>query len=323
MEEQKTLNDRLAESSKTPTSPSEPTSISPEPQDECKNNGLLALIAVLVIISAIGWYLYLDMKNKKVEVVTQLVNMTDEKEEVTNDLKELIVQYEDMKSDNDTVNRKLAEEQARIQSLLEELQKVKKNNRWQIHKYKKELSTLREIMKSYIYQIDSLNTMNINLRQENSTVTKANKRIASKNKQLEKLTNNLSSTVEKAAILRAVNIVPQATKKKGKETNRGKKVEKIKVCFTLVENAVAQAGLQYIYLQIINPAGEVLSGAQNVITFGKQSFQYSDKREIEYNNKDIDICIYWAKSERLPKGEYKINLISNGYIIGSSAFYLK
>ena len=323
MEEQKTLNDRLAESSKTPTSPSEPTNISPEPKDECKNNGLLALIAVLVIVSAVGWYLYLDMKNKKVEVVTQLVNMTDEKEEVTNDLKELIVQYEDMKSDNDTVNKKLAEEQARIKGLLEELQKVKKNNRWQIHKYKKELSTLREIMKSYIYQIDSLNTMNINLRQENSTVTKANKRIASKNKKLETLTTNLSSTVEKAAIIRAINVVPQATKKKGKETNRSKKVEKIKVCFTLVENAVAQSGLQYIYLQIINPAGEVLSGAQNVVTFGEQSFQYSDKREIEYNNKDIDICIYWAKSEKLTKGEYKINLISNGYIIGNSAFYLK
>jgi len=326
MEEKKTLNEKLAE--KTKTNLDSPildngNQIAPKSKDGCNNNGLLALIALLVIVSAVGWYLYLDMKNAKKEVVTQLVSVTDEKAEVTNELKELIVQYEDMKSDNDTVNKKLAEEQARIKGLLEELQKVKKNNRWQIHKYKKELSTLREIMKSYIYQIDSLNTMNISLRKENSTVTAQNKKIVSKNKKLEDLTNNLSQTVEKAAILRAINIMALATKKKGKETNRSKKVEKIKVCFTLTENAVAESGAQFFYLQIINPQGKVLSGEENVVTFNEKQFPYSDKREIEYENKDLDICIYWEKSEKLTKGEYKVNIISKGYIIGESAFYLK
>jgi len=263
------------------------------------------------------------MKGEKTEVVTELVGVADEKEQVTNELKELIVQYEDMKSDNDTVNKRLEEEQARIEGLLEELQKVKKNNRWQIHKYKKELSTLRVIMKSYIYQIDSLNTMNVNLRQENSTVTAQNQKISSKNQELEELTNNLSSTVEKASILRATNVVPMATKKKGKETNRVNKVEKIKVCFTLAENAVSKPGAQQIYIQIINPEGQTLSGAHNIVSFGEKDISYSDSREIDYDNKDLDVCIYWAKTEELSKGEYKVNIISNGYIIGNSAFYLK
>ena len=322
MEEKKTLNEKLAEKTQNTSKPLI-SNISPEPNDGCKNNGLLALIALLVVVSAIGWYLYLDMKSAKQEVVTKLVNVTDEKAEVTNELKALIVQYEDMKSDNDTVNKKLAEEQARIEALLEELQKVKKSNRWQIHKYKKELSTLREIMKSYIYQIDSLNTMNINLRQENSAVTAQNKKIVSKNKKLEILTSNLSETVEKAAILRAINITALATKKKGKETNRSKKVEKIKVCFTLTENSVAESGTQYFYLQITDPQGKILSGTENIATFGDKTIPYSDKREIEYDNKDIDVCIYWAKTEKLTKGEYKINIISKGYVIGKSAFYLK
>lgn len=326
MEDKKTLNEKLAEQSSRSTGNTDKklniNTIIPT-NDNCNTNGLLALIGLLIVVSSIGWYMYFDIKSEKTEIASQLIGVTDEKEEVTNELKELIVQYEDMKSDNDTVNKKLAEEQARIEGLLEELQKVKRNNSWQIHKYKKELSTLRKIMKSYIYQIDSLNTMNINLRQENSTVTAQNRKISSKNKKLEELTNNLSSTVEKASILRAINIVPMATKKKGKETNRIKKVEKIRVCFTLAENAVAKSGAQYIYLQIINPEGEVLSGDQNVITFGEQEIQFSDRREIEYDNKDIDICIYWAKSEKLTKGEYKVNIISNGYIIGNSAFYLK
>ena len=91
----------------------------------------------------------------------------------------------------------------------------------------------------------------------------------------------------------------------------------------MAENAVAESGPQYVYLQIVNPTGKVLSGAQNAVTFGEQTIQYSDKREIEYDNKNLDICVFWAKSEELSKGEYKVNIISNGYIIGSSAFYLK
>lgn len=321
MEEQKTLNDKLAENKDKPVTPAKPQS--PEPTQECKNNGLLALIGLLVIVSAVGWYMYFDMKGEKTEVTTQLVGVTDEKEQVTNDLKELIVQYEDMKSDNEEVNTQLEEEQARIEGLLEELNKVKKSNRWQIHKYKKELSTLRDIMKSYIYQIDSLNTMNISLRTENSSVTAENKRIVNKNQKLETLTENLSSTVEKAAVLRAINISPQGLKRKGKETNKVSKLEKVKVCFTLAENAVAESGPQFVYLQIVNPTGNILSEAQNAVTFGDQTVQYSDKREIEYDNKDLDICVFWAKSEELSKGEYKVNIISNGYVIGSSAFYLK
>lgn len=322
MEEKKTLNEKLAEN-KNISKPIKDVKPETKILNQGQNNALLAIIGLLIIVSSVGWYLYFDMKSERTNVANQLVGVTDEKEEVSNQLKELIVQYEDMKSDNEEVNTQLAEEQTRIEGLLAELSKVKKNNRWQIHKYKKELSTLRVIMKSYIYQIDSLNTMNINLRTENSSVTAENKRISNQNQKLETLTESLSSTVEKASVLRAIGIVPLAIKKKGKETNRIKKVEKVKVCFTLAENAVAEKGAQLIYLQIINPQGQVLSGNQNSVTFGEHTIQFSDKREIDYDNKDLDICIYWAKNEELSQGEYKVNIISNGYIIGQSAFYLK
>lgn len=326
MENQQTLNDKLAErgtKASVPAKPAIPVKSDTSILKPCNNNAMFAVIALLFIVSAVGWYMYFDVKGEKNQVITQLDGVTDEKEQVTNDLKELIVQYEDMKSDNEEVNAQLEEEQTRIEGLLSELDKVKKNNRWQIHKYKKELSTLRVIMKSYIYQIDSLNTMNISLRHENTSVTAENRRIANQNQKLETLTENLSSTVERAAVLRAIGVSAMGIKKKGKETNRLSKVEKVKVCFTLAENAVATTGAQFIYLQILNPAGAVLSGTQNVVEFGEQTVQFSDKREIDYDNKDLDVCVFWAKSENLTKGEYKVNIISNGYVIGTSAFYLK
>ncbi len=287
------------------------------PQKEQNNENLL------IIVSAVGWYLYFDLKADNKKTIIELTSVNNEKEEVTNELKSLIVQYEDLKSDNEEVNAKLNAEQERIEALLGELKKVKANNRWQINKYKKELSTLREIMKSYIYQIDSLNTLNVNLRKENKNVTAENKRISSKNKKLEELTNDLSSTVEKASILRAVNINPVALKRKGRETSRVKKTEKVKVCFTLVENKVAESGMRFIYLKITNPEGKVLSGEQNVLTVGEETIQYSDKREIQYDNKDLEVCIYWIKSEKLIKGDYQVEIISDGYVIGTSSFHLK
>ncbi len=322
MEEQKRNIDILKEKAAHSES-TETQAESVNNSGQCRNNMLFGIIGLLVVISAVGWYLYFDLKSVNKHTVTQIVTVSNEKEEVTNELKELIVQYEDMKSDNEEVNAQLAQEQARIEGLLEELKKVKANNRWQIHKYKKELSTLREIMKSYIYQIDSLNTMNINLRKENSTVTAENRRISNQNQKLEELTSNLSTTVEKAQILRAVNIVPVALKKKSRTTKRVSKVEKIRVCFSLAENAVAKSGLRTIYISITNPQGKVLSGQQNILNIDDKVIPYSDSREIEYNNKDLDVCIFWAKSETLTKGEYKVDIISDGYVIGQSAFYLK
>ncbi len=299
----------------------------PTPKESQNNKAnlsvLYAIIGLLIIISAVGWYLYFDLKNENKKTITQLVNVNNEKEEVTNELKELIVQYEDLKSDNEDVNAQLTAEQERIELLLAELKKVKSNNRSQIRKYKKELSTLREIMKGYIYQIDSLNTLNVNLRKQNKTVTAENKRIASQNKKLEALTNDLSSTVEKASILKANNMEVVALKKKGRKTRRAKKTDKVKVCFTLAENPVAKSGMRFIYLRITNPQSKVLSGEQNTLTVGEQTIQYSDKREIQYDNQDLDVCIFWTKTEDLTKGEYKVELISEGNIIGTTAFYLK
>ncbi len=304
------------------------TQVKPEqntnPNSDKRNlNILYAIIVLLVVVSGAGWYLYFDLKAENQKTILQLTSVNNEKEEVTSELKSLIVQYEDLKTDNEEVNAKLNAEQERIESLLEELKKVKANNRWQIKKYKKELSTLREIMKSYIYQIDSLNTLNVNLRKENKNVTAENKRISSKNKKLEELTNDLSSTVEKASVLRATNINSVALKRKGRKTNKVKKTEKIKVCFTLAENSVAQNGMRFIYLKITNPDGKVLSGDKNTLEIGEESIQYSDKREIQYENKDLDVCIYWIKSENLKKGEYQVEIISDGYVIGTSSFYLK
>jgi myosin heavy subunit len=295
----------------------------PGESKECKNNGLLALIGLLVVISAAGWYLYFTAKEQTVKTVTQLVEVNSEKDEVTNELKELIVQYEDLKTDNDEVNQKLSAEQSRIEALLEELKTVKSNNHYQISKYKKELSTLREIMKSYIFQIDSLNTLNVNLRKENSSVTEENSRISSKNKELEELTSNLSSTVEKAAVLRAINISAVALNKKGKETAKVNKSEKIKVCFTLAENTVAPAGNQLVYMRLVSPSGQVLGASGNVVNINGTDIHFSDKREVEYGNKDIDVCIFWAKTNELVEGEYQVELVSRGSVIGKSSIYLK
>ncbi len=320
------INDKLSKIKKQTSETSKVEATKPattEPENPKKQYSLYAIIILLIIISAVGWGLYFNMKSDYQNTLAQLSETSDEKAEVTHELKELMVEYEDLKTDNEEVNKKLSQEQEKITQLLEELKKVKANNRWQIKKYKKELFTLREIMKSYIFQIDSLNTLNNNLIATNKNVTKENKKIKNKNKKLEELTSNLSTTVEKASVLRAIGIQGQALKKRGRKTKRASKTQKIQICFTLAENAVAKSGNRSIYVKIFSPDNQLLSNQEQSFEHKGEQIPYTEKREIEYNNKDIEACIFWSNQQKLSKGDYRIELFSEGYLIGQSTIHLK
>ncbi|MFH2143576.1 MAG: hypothetical protein ABIJ97_14210 [Bacteroidota bacterium] len=127
--------------------------------DKRKSNPVLWTLVILqaIIIIILG-YLYYDQSKKTDTVYVELNNTITEKESISMELEDLYKQYEGLKTNNSEINAKLIEEQDKILELMEEVKKVKSSNSYQISQYKKELNTLREIMKSYIVQIDSLNT---------------------------------------------------------------------------------------------------------------------------------------------------------------------
>jgi len=289
---------------------------------ECPSSGkYIALIVLFAIVSGIGWTLYYFETQRSAETIVKLQSTSNEKEKVTTELNDMLVQYDELMTNNDTLNDKLVEERAKIQELLQEVKKVKSASYWQINKYKKELGTLRQIMKGYIYQIDSLNTLNVALQEENLTVKNQYTQVQDKNKELENKNTDLLETVDVAKTLRAMNVNAMPINAKGKLKLKAKKVEKIKVCFTLAQNKVVEAGEKSLYIRIITPDNKVL-GTETIMV-GEEEIICSAKRLIQYNNQDLEVCVFWTKDHEISIGIYKVEIYERGKLIGNSSFELK
>ena len=212
---------------------------------------LIGTIAIVVL-----GYLYFQQRQITKDIETQL---TAEKDTLTFELQSLQGEYDTLVTENDEMNEKLLEEQVKIESLIAELKHVKATNYQKIKQYKKELGTLREIMRNYIVQIDSLNRRNQILLAENIKVKSEYKKVEKEKNELEKQNVELSSQVELGSRIVAESITPEAITKRSKHTERVRRAVKVRTCLTLKRNAIAKAGNKTVYLRLEGPDGFVLA----------------------------------------------------------------
>lgn len=289
----------------------------PKPKVPMYMVAIVITLSVLAIVLGIVLYqnnqTLLQSEEDKVYIEQQKVEMEGE-------LNELIVGYDSLRTENDSINDRLAIEQEKIRSLL----RVNASNTQKLKMYEKELGTLRKIMRSYIVQIDSLNTRNRELTEENIAVRTELRRKEADIEKLSEETNQLSTTVAAAQKLTAKNILAEGLNSRSKPKEKIDKIEKVRVCFTIRENSIAEAGSKMIYMQLKRPDEVILSSPDaGMFTVGEENMVYSAKRELEYDNLDIDLCIYWDKTEEMIPGTYFISLYSEGHEIGTSTMELK
>jgi predicted RNase H-like nuclease (RuvC/YqgF family) len=231
----------------------------------------------------------------------------------------MVYAYDTLKTNNDTLNAGLVRERERIVQLLS----INASNAQLIKKYKKEIKTMREIMKSYIVQIDSLNTRNKILVAENTEIKQEIKQVRSTNTELSKAKEELSSKVEVASVVQAKDIVAVPLNKKRKETNRISLLDKVRICFVLRENPIAKAGTKTVYLRVIRPDSLVIATSpDNLFDFKKNRIIFSASRDVEYMNQDIDMCIFLDNTGDFIVGTYSAELYLEGNKIGRTNFML-
>ncbi len=268
--------------------------------------GLIALVA-----------LYYSQKNRMVEMEQVL---TEEKDSLANELRMLMYGYDTLKTNNDTLNAQLDREQNKIKRLLS----LNASNAQLIRKYKAEISTMREIMKSYIVQIDSLNTRNKELVAENIEIKQERDAIKQSNEELSQVKDELSSKVEIASVIQAKDVTAVALNKKRKETSEVKRLDKVRVCFTLRENPIAEAGNKIVYLRVIRPDQLVItSSPDNLFEVKGEQMIFSANRAVDYANVDIEMCIFLDNTGDFVPGEYTVELYLDGNKIGTGSFLLK
>lgn len=290
------------------------------PYKEPRKKTPMLLIAVVITMTVftilLALKLYIDTRrhNENVQFIEA------EKSKLEGELNFLIVEYDTLKLQNDSLAGQLEIEQEKIRNLL----KREASSATKIKMYQRELETLRKVMRSYIVQIDSLNTRNLELTEENKQVRRELRQISNEYDDLSKEKDELSTTVKVAQKLSAKNIVCEGLNKNSKPKDKISKIEKLRVCFTVRENSVAEAGRKMIYMTLTRPDDIILSSPDaGMFEYDGESKVYSAKRELEYDNVDIDMCIYWDITEELVPGTYFVNLYSEGFEIGTSSLVLK
>ena len=281
-------------------------------------------IAVLLIGALVFLGIRLSQANKANEEMVQLFEL--EKEEMENEYSTFATQYDEMQVliSNDSLVAQLEREKLRTQQLLEELRATKASNAAEIARLKKELKTVRTVMRSYIVQIDSLNQVNTKLAKENKRVRTQYAEATKKVETLQEEAKNLSDKVTLAAQLDATGIAIHPRNKKGKATTNVKNVVKFAIDFTIVKNITAPTGERTIYVRIAKPDGTVLTkDASRTFKYENTKLEYSIKKLIEYTGEEQSVTVYWDVEEFLNPGEYTVYLFSDGVMIGEKSFTLE
>ncbi len=282
---------------------------------------LSALIVVLAFfLVGVGWMYFSERKNsEKIQI-----QLNAEKDTIAENLKKVMQEYNELETDNASLNLKLQEEQERAEKLYRELKRVRQVSFAEIKEYQKELGTLRAILRHMVVEIDSLNTLNQKLIAENIKVKQ--EVITSKKtiEGLEQRTEELSTTVAKGSVIRARNVVTTPLNRRGNDVTRASRVEKIRVCFTLVENSIAIAGNRFAYIRILGPDGFILAkSSSDLFDFEGEKVVFSARREVDYQNQDVDLCIFYDNNGELVKGKYEVSVYLDGFLVGAGDFMLK
>lgn len=283
----------------------------------------IILTTLLVIAIAVVTYLFLQQKKANTEM-TELFDV--EKEEMENEYSRFANQYNELQfiTTNDSLSILLDKEKVRVQRLYEELRSVKSTNAREITRLKKELATVRSVLRTYIVQIDSLNKINQVLTAENQEVKKKYSEAARQISNLSVEKKSLNEKVELAAQLDATNIWIEAKNKRDKKAKKVKDVEKFAIGFTIVKNITATTGERTVYIRITKPDNDVLTKNQsNTFSYENRTLVYSIKKYVEYTGEEQNITVYWNVEEFLYAGAYRADIFADGTLIGSRKFTLE
>ena len=285
---------------------------------------LISLVAALAIVSVLLVWMNLQQKTEMKEMVEL---MEFEKEQLEDEYEELAIQFDGYQTQdihNDSLVELLSQEKQRVQDLLEELRITKVTNARRITELKKELATVRQVMVSYVHQIDSLDRTNKRLVAENQQVKQQYQEAARQAKQLEKERTQLAEVVSRASMLEINHFQMTPLNKRDRKTSIYNQIQKLQFDYTVGRNITNKPGMKTLYMRITRPDGEVMQKSiDDVFRFENSDIAYSVSKDFEYAGEEISGSLYWLVEEILQIGWYNADFFVDGELIGSYPFQIK
>lgn len=308
--------------------PTKTNVVSPTP--EKKGSKLWMILAILFLILAVGSLIwFMPMKGKYEELVKE---KEQERTLLQYELDDLMATHDSIKMEYGTLADSLTVKDSIIRANAEEIKSLL-NYKWEYRKVNKKLNQLREITQGYVVQMDSLFTVNRELKEENEKIRQQYNREQNRTRELTRDKEELIVKVTEATVLRAYNVTAATLRFTGsgreRVTDKAKKVERVQICFTLGENKLAAPGPKVVYIQIIRPDGVIVTqkvGEDYSFETKDGRVEYTAKKEVDYQNKDTYACLHWDKKSDTGAamlGIYNVRVFANGEEIGNTAFELK
>lgn len=284
----------------------------------------IAVIVLILLLLPAGYFLV--RYGKKIKTVEQdyaLVESARKLFEEQNamlqhDAEDLVAELENLKDRNDTMMVKYNEAVV----MLEQLQREKTYNYDQLARYKREVETLKGVMKGYLRQIDSLNNINRNLQAENIEYKKEIGDAQLRADVAEEKADELNTKVRIGAVIRCSGIRAALINERGKEV-KVNRATRMRVDFDLTANELAEPGEKSVYLCITDPQGYVMAQQSPILfMFEGEEMMASAVRKVDYENQTVPVSIFYD-SEKFEKGTYRFEIYIDGRLSGSQESYFE
>jgi FtsZ-binding cell division protein ZapB len=288
--------------------------------DKDRRNNLIIIILSVLLIIIVSVFISQHNENKK---ILEALNL--EKKSIQTELTSMMTNYDSIHTNNEALQTELTGAQTKVKDLLDEVEQVKKVSYGQIAQYRLEVSTMRNIMKNYIIQVDSLNRRNEILMAENVQVKENFAQSETKNLVLEKEKEHLQEKIKMAAQLEATELIAVGINARGKDAESARRAEQIRVSFVLSKNVTAPRGNKMIYVRIQKP-NQILfqQSPDDLFEFEDLKIPYSAKREVTYEGNALPVNIFWDNQGAIfMEGEYTIDVFADGNNIGTTKFVMK
>ena len=320
----------------------------------------LTAVAAVIIVALLGINAFLLYnKYNQDQVIKSQKSELNEAEQLKAELEkqyyEALSELEEMRGNNDELNAMIDQQKIELKDQKDKIARLIRNG----NSSKSDLAAARKEMEQLRVQLNQYITENTKLKEEKEQLTAANQELTmakntletevatqktlneelttvratlmSQKEELETQNLSLSEKVNVASVIKVSSVQGSGWKirKNGKAVSkkRASSVDRLKVCFTALSNAVVNEGVEKFYVRILNPKGETLAvenlGSGVISTTAEEDVRYTKSKEIDYSNQEVEACMLWEPNVPFEKGEYKVEIYNKGFLAGLGAFSLK